>query len=258
MRLLNTQTKVLETFDEEPPAYAILSHRWSQREVTFQDMSRPDVEQISGYRKLSSACDKTRSLGIGYLWMDTCCIDNGSSSELSEAINSMYIWYQRALLCIVHLHDVNRKERALIAQSSWFERGWTLQELIAPAEALFVDTHWADLGMKSTLATELRRTTGVSEYVLLTGDMKGISIATRMSWTTRRMTTRQEDMAYSLMGIFDVNLPTIYGEGWKAFIRLQEEIRKKSNDQSLFAWGSRRMVKYASCFLRLVFMWFTL
>lgn len=244
MRLLNTQTKILETFNKKPPTYAILSHVWLDQEVTFQDMSRPDIEQIPGYHKLSSACDKARSIGIAYLWMDTCCIDKSSSAELSEAINSMHTWYQCALVCIVYLHDVTDQYTTL--NSSWFGRGWTLQELIAPPEVLFINERWEEIGTKSALAEEIRAITGISEYVLLTGDVKEISIATRISWISRRMTTRQEDMAYSLMGIFGVNIPTIYGEGGKAFIRLQKEIVNKSNDQSIFAWGRRLICHFLS------------
>lgn len=238
MRLLNTRTKKLEEFAASPPDYVILSHRWLEEEVTFQDTRRRTFKRMKGYAKLSAACDKARALRFHYIWMDTCCIDKSSSSELSEAINSMYTWYRNALLCIVYLHDVHKDGWASeIPRSQWFKRGWTLQELIAPAELLFVDKNWEEIGRKSNLATVLSKITKVDEYVLLTGDMEGVSIATKMSWAATRETTRIEDRAYSLMGIFDVNMPTIYGEGDKAFIRLQEEIIKRSHDQSIFAWN---------------------
>lgn len=140
MRLLNTTTKKLEESSRDRPDYAILSHRWLDEEVTFQDMSRPDVDQMKGYAKLSAACDMARSLGLDYLWMDTCCIDKSSSSELSESINSMYAWYREAHLCIVYLYDVRRDYwQYQLEHSEWFRRGWMLQELIAPSEVLFVD-----------------------------------------------------------------------------------------------------------------------
>lgn len=243
MRLLHTMTKTLQEFGVIPPAYAILSHRWDDREVTLQDMSSPDVTKFEGYAKLSAACDKARHLGFHYLWMDTCCIDKTSSAELSEAINSMFMWYKHTELCIVYLQDVRGNSdqdawQEQFSRSVWFSRGWTLQELLAPAEVLFVDRDWKDIGMKSFLSSLLTQITGIDEFVLLTGDMEAISIAAKMSWAAFRDTTRPEDMAYSLMGIFDVNMPTIYGEGGKkAFLRLQDEIIKKSNDQSIFAWG---------------------
>ena len=238
MRLLNTETKTLKEFDKPPFTYAILSHRWLQEEVTLQDMTREGVEKMKGYAKLTAACDVARDLGFSYLWMDTCCIDKTSSSELSETINSMYFWYVHASICITYLDDINQNNwRYRLTWSKWFTRGWTLQELIAPPELLFFDKDWNLFGRKSSMATTLAAITGIDVDVLLTRNMDGISIATKMSWAAERKTTRPEDRAYSLMGIFDVNMPTIYGEGDKAFLRLQEEIMKKSNDQSIFAWG---------------------
>lgn len=233
MRLLNTESKRLEEFDANPPDYAILSHCWFKEEVSFQDMSRSDVEKMKGYAKLSAACNMAHHLGYPYLWMDTCCIDKSSSAELSEAINSMYSWYKSAGLCIAYLNDVDGD----IKGSRWFKRGWTLQELIAPEDVIFADRNWDIVGMKSSLASLLANITGIDEDVLLTGNIEGLSIAKRMSWAANRDTTRREDRAYSLMGIFGVNMPPIYGEGDKAFIRLQEEIMKKSNDQSIFTWS---------------------
>ena len=243
MRLLHTETKELESFDNDilTPDYAILSHRWLDGEITFQDMSRLDVTEIQGYAKLSSACYTARSMGLSYLWMDTCCIDKSSSSELSEAINSMHAWYKRAIVCIVYLDDVKKSRWAQeFRQSLWFTRGWTLQELIAPSSVLFLDHHWQVIGFKADLTTLIAEITGVHEDVLRTGNVESMSVAARMSWASGRSTTRVEDSAYSLMGIFGVNMPTIYGEGRRALMRLQEEIMKNSNDQSIFAWGTLR------------------
>lgn len=217
--------------------YAIVSHCWLQEEVTFQDISRSNVNEMKGYAKLSSACETARDLGFEYLWMDTCCIDKSSSSELSESINSMFTWYKRASLCIVYLSDIQNSDGLKkLRGSRWFKRGWTLQELIAPLELVFLDKNWDVIGTKTSLVSTLTSITGISKDVLLTGLLDGISIATKMSWAAERETTRVEDRAYSLMGIFDVNMPAVYGEGQKAFMRLQEEIMKKSDDQSIFAW----------------------
>lgn len=238
MRLLVTDSEKLEYFSSDPPPYAILSHRWRQEEVTFQDMHRPHVKSLHGYLKLSHACDVAKGLGFEYLWMDTCCIDKTSSSELSEAINSMYMWYRNAGMCFAYLDDVETGSLLLTLQGSeWFTRGWTLQELIAPAEVIFYTQSWSILDTRTNLASQIELITKVDYRVLLTGRVDDISVAKKMSWAANRKSARIEDEAYSLMGIFGVSMPTIYGEGRHAFVRLQEEIIRVSNDQSIFAWG---------------------
>ena len=171
-------------------------------------------------------------------------IDKSSSAELSESINSMYNWYRRAGVCYVYLADVpgdatGGQENPAFPQSRWFTRGWTLQELIAPANVLFFAKDWSLLGTKIELRPILMKITGIHEEALKTSDMEKFSIAQRMSWASKRVTTRPEDISYCLMGIFNVNMPLLYGEGGeKAFVRLQEELLKSSDDQSLFAWGT--------------------
>lgn len=126
---------------------------------------------------------------------------------------------------------------AALALSSWFTRGWTLQELIAPREVILYDQNWIEIHRKSTSAKLLSRITGIDQDVLSGADFRQLSIAVRMSWAARRVTTRLEDQAYSLLGLFGVNMPLLYGEGTEAFRRLQEEIIKGSTDHSIFAWG---------------------
>ena len=122
--------------------------------------------------------------------------------------------------------------------SRWFTRGWTLQELIAPQRIVFLSQEWKAFGTKVTLMKPLKEITGISREVLLCKvPLDQISVARRLSWAAPRETTRVEDRAYSLFGIFDVNLPTLYGEGDRAFQRLQEEILRRIPDQSLFAWS---------------------
>ena len=168
--------------------------------------------------------------------MQSCCIDKTSTAELSEAINSMFRWYQNAKVCYAYLADVANKDE--FSSSRWFSRGWTLQELIAPKVVRFYSSDWTLLGLKSELCHLLQEITEIDAFVLETGLFSQVCIAKRMSWASRRETTRIEDRAYSLMGIFDVNMPLIYGEGPKAFTRLQHEILRVSADQSLFAWGA--------------------
>ncbi|KAI0325303.1 HET-domain-containing protein [Cubamyces sp. BRFM 1775] len=261
MRLLNTITYELHTFPspDVTPHYAILSHCWDAvGEVTFadiQDLSR--ARAMPGWFKVEKACAVARQEHhCRWLWMDTCCIDKSSSAELSEAINSMFDWYLHSEICLAYLDDVptcNDSDgcNEPLKASRWFTRGWTLQELIAPTRAMhFLSKDWINLGTRRDLASVLEYITKVDRSVLHgserwhhyrhISDLRAMSVAKRMSWAAGRKTTRPEDRAYSLMGIFGVNMPILYGEGSaKAFRRLQLEIIQESFDHSIFAWGSR-------------------
>jgi hypothetical protein len=199
---------------------------------------------MPGYAKINYASRQSQSDGIDYVWVDTCCIDKSSSAELSESINSMYRWYQKSAVCYAYLEDVTsimsevHSENLEFRCSRWFTRGWTLQELIAPAKVLFFGKKWTYLGDKLNLSSLISSITRIHEDVVQNPPtLSRMSVAKRMSWAATRETTRIEDVAYSLLGIFGVNMPLLYGEGNKAFIRLQEEILKESDDQSLFAWN---------------------
>ncbi len=222
-----------EFSDNDVPQYAILSHTWDEEEVTLQDMEGIGPVNKKGYEKIKRCCSEA-NVGFKYVWIDTCCIDKTSSAELSEAINSMYRWYQEAELCYAYLADVPSKP---LQQSRWFTRGWTLQELIAPLRVIFFNGEWEEIGTKETLGKDISDCTGIP-IDILTGDvnLEEFSAAQRMSWAAKRQTSRIEDRAYCLMGLFGINMPLIYGEREAAFIRLQEEIMRISDDHSLFAW----------------------
>ncbi len=259
MRLLRCKDlKLEESYD--PPPFAILSHTWGQDEVTYQDMLEfePKTKKKLGFAKIRQAAILAEDHGFDYVWVDTCCIDKSSSAELSEAINSMYKWYQQAGICFVVLSDVSSTYSAIYAGSGsyererhrhvswifescrWVTRGWTLQELIAPRSVLFYDADYNCFGSKQDLRDPLSRVTGINRDVLESSDPSSASIAQRMSWASTRKTSREEDLAYCLMGLFDVHMPLLYGEGDRAFLRLQEEILKSSDDHSLFAWRSSK------------------
>ena len=242
MRLVNSNSIELEEVpDDQIPRYAILSHRWQEDEVSFQDMQSASAVNRLGYKKLKMCCDQAAKDGIEYAWVDTCCIDKTSSAELSESINSMYRWYQNAAVCYVYLFDVDTVTSvpSTFTTSAWFTRGWTLQELIAPLNVEFYEAGWHKIGTKETLKCAISSATGIDVKVLERGaDPKAFSIAQRMSWASGRTTKKLEDIAYSLLGLFGVNMPLLYGEGERAFIRLQEEVMKQSADHSIFAWTS--------------------
>ncbi|PNY24668.1 Uncharacterized protein TCAP_05390 [Tolypocladium capitatum] len=236
MRLLNTTSLQLEVFLGEMPDYAILSHRWEDEEVTFEDMaSTGNAKQMKGFAKIESSACRARKDGYEYIWIDTCCIDKSSSAELSEAINSMFHWYRSSERCLVYLADVSSLSE--LHESRWFKRGWTLQELIAPRDVHFLSKDWEFLGDKLTLRDQLQSITAIARDVLLGADLSTIPACSKMSWASKRATTRPEDVAYCLMGLFNVNMPLLYGEGAeKAFRRLQEEFIRQSDDESIFAW----------------------
>jgi hypothetical protein len=193
------------------PKYAILSHTWGLGEITFQDMrgNRALAERTAGFAKVRDSCRQARRDGYGYIWIDTCCIDKTSSTELSEAINSMYQWYKNSAVCYVYLSDVDenpfdrysRTDRN-IYHSRGFTRGLTLQELIDPQNIQFFSGDWSPIGTKLELMELISRITSIDLYALEGGDLRRLSIARRMSWAANRHTTRLEDTAYCLLGIF--------------------------------------------------------
>lgn len=149
----------------------------------------------------------------------------------------MFKWYRKAAECYAYLQDVRPRDiRSTFRKSRWFTRGWTLQELIAPPTILFFDYRWSKFGSKASLSGDIEDWTTIPSAVLMTGTLTNYSVAKIMSWAAGRKTTRVEDMAYSLLGLFGVSMPMVYGEGEKAFTRLQLEIMKTSTDHSLFAW----------------------
>jgi hypothetical protein len=246
MWLINVQTQLLEDFTvRKIPQYAILSHTWTDEEVTFQDFLSKDGDTVrkkeskKGFIKIMKTCELAARHNMRYIWVDTCCIDKSSSAELSEAINSMWRYYKDADVCYAYLADLPRRANVVqeLKACKWFTRGWTLQELIAPKKLRFYDETWHFQGTKDEFAELLHQITKIPPDVLRDPDgLAKLSIAERMTWASKRETTRIEDTAYCLLGIFDINMPLLYGEGNKAFIRLQEEIIKNNNDLSIFGW----------------------
>jgi len=259
MWLINVESLKLE--QKVSPAglpYAILSHTWGDDEITFeqfralngdlalnaysllQDQKRGGGGGLGlGLSKILRTCHLARQQHLPYAWVDTCCIDKSSSAELSEAINSMFSWYRESALCIAFLHDLppNAYLPEALPRCRWFTRGWTLQELIAPRLVEFYDQAWVLRGSKHEYPAALSKITGVDRAVLKSSEnLSGVLVAKRMSWVATRQTTRVEDIAYCMLGIFDINMPLLYGEGHKAFLRLQEEIARQSCDLSLLAW----------------------
>ena len=258
MRLINVETLNLDVFyDGKVPPYAILSHTWGKddEEISFSDIESGHVQKPgSGYTKLWGCCEQAKKDGYGYIWIDTCCIDKKDSVELGEAINSMFRWYQKAAVCYAYLSDVRghenpKTEGSSFRASRWFERGWTLQELLAPKDVIFFGSDWKRLGTKASLCTTIESITRIPR-LFLKGlvELRTASVAQRMAWAAHRQAKRAEDRAYSLLGIFSITMPMIYGEGGEqAFLRLQETIMRTTSDHSILAWGFTGLPQVTGC-----------
>jgi hypothetical protein len=250
MRLLerqdNGEFSLTKDYINDIPVYAILSHTWGadDQEVTFKDMIDGSGKSKAGYQKIRFCGDQVVRDGLRYFWIDTCCIDKSNHSELTEAINSMFCWYHGAARCYVYLsyvsiHDSHGDtmtsaflDESAFSKSRWFSRGWTLQELIAPLWVIFFSREGIRLGDKVSLEEQINKITGIPIDALQGSPLSYFSIDDRISWTKYRETTREEDKAYSLMGIFNIHMPLIYGEGRKgAFVRLHDEIEKSSKSK---------------------------
>ncbi|KAI1141207.1 HET-domain-containing protein [Hypoxylon sp. FL0543] len=251
MYLLDVETYELHEFQGSAipkHKYAILSHIWGEGEVSFQDLQAGRGPSKQGYEKITLTCKQAYRDGFKWAWIDTCCIDKTSSAELSEAINSMYRWYKNSARCYAYLSDVYAPEFPYVPStgakeerqvSKWFTRAWTLQELIAPSWINFYGRGWEDIGRcQGTIAQNVSVVTRIPESLILGHTpLTKYSAAQKMSWAAHRRSTRPEDIAYSLLGLFGINMPLLYGEGSrKAFTRLQEAILRETDENTLLCW----------------------
>lgn len=259
MRLLDTTAFQLASnspsvFQQE--GYAILSHRWNGLEITFEQLGE-NINELRAagttplespqQEKIRGACQTARAKGIRWMWIDTCCVDKSSTSELSESLNSMFRWYRDAKLCVTYLSDVVRKGAGREDFTNEgghpavrFSRDWTLQELLAPCHLEFFDKNWDLIGDRAELAEQIEEITSIQSKYLKgeteDDDPRDACIAAKFSWIAKRQTERDEDMTYSMLGLFGITMDPRYGEGWGAFMRLQKELLSSSKDESLFAW----------------------
>ncbi|KAG2070734.1 WD40 repeat-like protein [Suillus decipiens] len=279
--------RAISTLVQGRVEYGILSHRWLDTgEPSYQDLmekklssplnvrhllsditsrlkegrhalhiSRSPGEnevQNPGYQKLQKCCEEARRLDLHFIWSDTCCIDKNSSAELDESIRSMFRWYRNSSICIVYLGGTTVIEDMRLEE--WFMRGWTLQELLAPRKIKFFNKDWQRLTEQdddkeedTPIMTALEEVTGIPETELIDFEPLPRYIDKRMTWAARRRTTRAEDVAYSLMGIFDVSLQIAYGEGGeRAFGRLIEAIMQAGGDSSVLNWAGEPAKHHAS------------
>ena len=256
LRLLR-EVQVLSLSPTQSSRKPALSQSRLRNETTLDSLKPHSTP--SRYVKIDGCCAQAIKDGCRYVWIDTICIDKSSSAELSEAINSMYKWYANARVCYVYLSDVrttfdpqDEPGSADFRQSRWFTRGWTLQELLAPSLLVFFTSSWSKIAMvdkqpwswsagerpHDSVLSLLTTITKIPRVYLNFGKrLQDAPVCQRMAWAAHRQTTRPEDEAYCLLGLFDINMPLLYGEGTKAFMRLQEQLMQVAADDTLFCWG---------------------
>jgi hypothetical protein len=222
--------------------YAILSHTWGTEgeEVSFEDLAKNSGKDKAGYKKIQLCGEQAERDGLQYFWVDTCCINKANKAEHSLAIRSMFRWYRKATRCYVYLPEVTASHVGIeddasppawdteFRQSKWFTRGWTLQELLAPSVVEFFSHDWHKLGDRTSLKSQIYEVTTIPYEVLGGSPLSQSCVDERFRWRQDRHTKLKEDAAYSLSGIFDVEMAPVYGEGTEeAFKRLRDEIRKR-------------------------------
>jgi hypothetical protein len=230
------------------PPYAILSHTWGPDadEVTYKDLIDGAGKDKAGYKKLEFCAEQARHHKLKHFWVDTCCIDKSDPIEVQRSINSMFRWYRDATRCYVYLSDViivckqeqeseqpEPEWKRAFRTSKWFTRGWTLQELLAPATVEFFAKHGQHLGDKRSLEQVIHEITGITVEALHDNQLSRFDIEERFKWAEKRKTKHEEDWAYCLLGIFGVFMVPNYGEGQdNAVRRLRNKISKASQHET--------------------------
>ncbi|THV00724.1 HET-domain-containing protein [Dendrothele bispora CBS 962.96] len=215
-RFIDTHTlNLVELDDTTVLSYAILSHRWLHgEEVVNHEYLHPFGKTLSksGYQKIQAVCRQARQDNLRYVWVDTCCIEQGNHNDVAANITSMYAYYQNAEVCYAYLVDVPQTRR-FPEDSRWFGRGWTLQELLAPRTVIFFDKNWVRIGDKQSLQQDISRRTAIPPGVL-SGEqsISDVNVLDRMSWAFWRTTTRPQDGAYCLQGLLGVSIEPDYCE----------------------------------------------
>ena len=229
--------------------YVMLSHRWEEKEPLLHDIQEKAVYKlgpVGGIVKLQSFCKFARDAGYRWAWSDTCCIDKSNPAELQESLNSMFVWYRHSALTIVYLSDVLPSSKVgALANSEWNKRGWTVGEFLAPKVVLFyrkdwtryLDDHSSNHKESVAIMQELEDVTGIDAQALVAFQPGMRGAREKLRWASKRVTTVQEDIAYSLFGIFGVHLLVNYGEKKQnALGRLLQEIVARSGDISALDW----------------------
>lgn len=252
MRHMPLKMKPIKKVVTEYFSWVMLSHRWEKEEPALHDIQGKivyELKGVAGIEKLQMFCNKARDMGYRWAWSDTCCIDQKNTAEVQRSVNSMFVWYRHSALTIVYLSDVSPSVKSGALESSvWTTRGWTVQEFLAPNVILFYHKDW-DLYLNdrspnhkesSIIMTELERSTGIKSRTPINFSPRMRGAREKLRWASRRVTTVPEDIAYSLFGIFGVQLPVLYGEMKQHAIgRLLQEIIARSGDITALEWAGK-------------------
>ncbi|KAI6045477.1 hypothetical protein EDC04DRAFT_60772 [Pisolithus marmoratus] len=241
--------------------YVMFSHAWHRhgKEPSFQDVNKAQsvwwLPSTPLNEKLHNFCGETRRLGYRWAWSDTCCIDKTTSSILNQSLTSMYKWYADSAATLVFLAGVKHpSNRGDLTRSLWMTRAWTLQELLAPKVVFFYDCEWKPyLGDTGTnhkespeIMQELADAIKIPRGTIATFSPDDLGVREKLRLASTRNATVEEDVAYSLIGIFKSDIRPHYGEGVDALGHLLEEIVARSGEVTVLAWSGKSS-SYNSC-----------
>ena len=227
--------------------YGMFSHKWEASEPLFKDVMGKDVYGLSDtltHEKLKMFCKIIRDDELNWAWSDTCCINQEDPTVLQEALVSMFKWYEGSALTVVYLRDVPLRR---LVESVWNSRAWTLQEYHASKVVRFYNGDWTlykNLGTPNhkdspEIVAEMEEATWIQASALMALRPGLEDIREKLRLASTRQSTRVEDAAYSLFGIFSVSLPAVYGEGNQALGRLLAQLLTSSGDTSILAWTGK-------------------
>ncbi|KAI6144919.1 hypothetical protein BKA82DRAFT_4168114 [Pisolithus tinctorius] len=241
--------------------YVMFSHAWQGTEPSFQDVNTVESKSVWQLpntplsEKLRNFCKETRRLGYNWAWSDTCCIDKSTSSILNQSLTSMYKWYANSAATLVFLADVAHPSKSGdLAHSLWMTRAWTLQELLSPKVIFFYDAQWK-LYLGDTSANHKESPEIMQELVdairipggtIVSFSPDDLGVREKLRLASTRNATVEEDVAYSLIGIFKSDIRPHYGEGPDALGHLLEEIVARSGEVAVLAWSGQSS-SYNSC-----------
>jgi len=228
--------------------YVMLSHRWGENEPLLHDIQDKVVYKLNAasVMKLQSFCKLARHAGYQWAWVDTCCIDQNNHVELQKSLNSTFVWFRHSALTIVYLSDVPPSAKyGALAKSEWNTRGWTVPEFLASKAIRFYQKDWTlylddyspNHKESVEIMDELEDATGIGARALVAFQPGMRDAREKLRWVSMRVTTVPEDIAYSLFGVFGIQLPILYGENAQnALGRLLQEIIARSGDITALDW----------------------